>query len=49
MESHDITVLYFSGTLSTRLYVENRHDVKTSENRTRFKWSKIYFKTICTS
>ena len=35
-----LTVLYFSGTLST-LYVENRHNVKTSENRTRFWWGKI--------
>ena len=34
-KNHDITVLYFSGTLSA-LYVENQHDVKTSENRTRF-------------
>ena len=35
MESHDIIVKYSSGTLST-FSIQNKHDDKISENRTRF-------------
>lgn len=38
MESHDIIVQYFGGTLLT-FYTESRQDDITSKNRTRFEWA----------
>ena len=49
MESHNILVQYFSGTLIP-FDIENRHDDKTSENRTRIsgRCHVIQLETICT-